>query len=66
MIHVWSLHQPSIFQAARSFNAMDVVYSHVCGLDVHKKTVVACILTPNEKEIRTFSTMTDDLLMMVD
>jgi len=41
---------------------MDVVYSHVCGLDVHKKTVVACILTPNEKEIRTFSTMTDDLL----
>jgi transposase len=27
---------------------------------------VACILTPNEKEIRTFSTMTDDLLQMVD
>ena len=45
---------------------MDVVYSHVCGLDVHKKTVVACILTPDEKEIRTFSTMTDDLLQMVD
>jgi len=45
---------------------MDVVYSHVCGLDVHKKNVVACILTPNEKEIRTFSTMTDDLLQMVD
>lgn len=45
---------------------MDVVYSHVCGLDVHKKTVVACVLTPNEKEIRTFSTMTDDLLQMVD
>ncbi|AGA59170.1 transposase [Thermobacillus composti KWC4] len=45
---------------------MDVVYSHVCGLDVHKKTVVACIITPDEKEIRTFSTMTDDLLQMVD
>jgi transposase len=66
MIHMWSLHQPSIFQAARSSYAMDVVHSHVCGLDVHKKTVVACILTPNEKEIRTFSTMTDDLLQMVD
>jgi transposase len=45
---------------------MDVVYSHVCGLDVHKKTVVTCIITPDEKEIRTFSTMTDDLLQMVD
>ncbi|WP_126427041.1 IS110 family transposase [Brevibacillus marinus] len=45
---------------------MDIVYSHVCGLDVHEKTVVTCILTPDEKEIRTFSTMTDDLLQMVD
>lgn len=27
---------------------------------------MACILTPDEKEIRTFSTMTDDLLKMVD
>lgn len=45
---------------------MDVVYSHVCGLDVHKKNVVACIITPNPKEIRTFSTMTEDLLALVD
>ncbi|EGD52441.1 transposase IS116/IS110/IS902 family protein [Thermoanaerobacter ethanolicus JW 200] len=41
---------------------MDLVYSHVCGLDVHKKSVVACIITPEGKEIRTFSTMTDDLI----
>lgn len=45
---------------------MEVVYSHCCGLDVHKKTVVACIITPEIKEIRTFSTMTDDLISMVD
>jgi len=46
---------------------MEVVYSHCCGLDVHKKTVVACIITPEDKEIRTFSTiMTDDLISMVD
>lgn len=45
---------------------MEVVYSHCCGLDVHKKTVVACIITPETKEIRTFSTMTDDLISMVD
>jgi len=45
---------------------MDVVYSHVCGLDVHKKNVVACIITPDHKEIRTFSTMTEDLLALID
>ncbi|ALS21992.1 hypothetical protein JCM16163A_38220 [Paenibacillus sp. YK5] len=45
---------------------MDVVYSHVCGLDVHKKNIVACIITPEGKEIRTFETMTDDLILLVD
>lgn len=45
---------------------MEVVYSHCCGLDVHKKNVVACTITPKGKEIRTFSTMTDDLISMVD
>lgn len=45
---------------------MDVVYERCCGLDVHKKTVVACVLMPERKEIRTFSTMTEDLLEMVD
>jgi transposase len=45
---------------------MDVVYSHVCGLDVHKKNIVACVLTPETKEIRTFSTMTEDLMALVD
>lgn len=45
---------------------MDVVYSHVCGLDVHKKNVVACIMTPKGKEIRTFETMTDDLILLMD
>ncbi|MGF9798597.1 IS110 family transposase [Brevibacillus agri] len=45
---------------------MDVVYTHVCGLDVHKKNVVACVITPETKEIQTFSTMTDDLILLVD
>lgn len=45
---------------------MEVVYSHCCGLDVHKKTVVACVVTPEGKEICTFSTMTEDLISMVD
>ncbi|GAB6174777.1 hypothetical protein JCM15765_42550 [Paradesulfitobacterium aromaticivorans] len=45
---------------------MDVMYTHCCGLDVHKKSVVACTLTPEGKEIRTFSTMTDELISLVD
>jgi len=37
---------------------MKVVYPRCCGLDVHKKTVVACLLTPETKEVRTFRTTT--------
>lgn len=45
---------------------MDVIYSHACGLDVHKQKVVACAITPAGKQLRTFSTMTEDLLRMKD
>src|SRR6184192_3197964 len=50
---------------------MDVVYERCCGLDVHKKTVVACLLTPGvggrpKREIRTFGTYTRDLLALAD
>ena len=38
--------------------AMEVVYECCCGLDVHAKTVVACLVTKGRKEIRTFATMT--------
>jgi hypothetical protein len=43
-----------------------VVDERCCGLDVHAKTVVACLLTPGKKEIRTFSTMTTDLLHLLE
>lgn len=50
---------------------MQVVNSHCAGLDVHKKTVVACALTPNPKggwrrEVQTFGTMTGELLGLSD
>jgi transposase len=50
---------------------MEVVYTHCAGLDVHKKTVVACCLVPDpqggwRRETRTFSTMTRDLLRLAD
>jgi transposase len=52
-------------------NDMDVVHARVCGLDVHKKTVVACRRRIDEngkvvKEVRSFWTMTRDLLELVD
>ena len=49
---------------------MDVLYRRVCGLDVHKKTVVACVRRMGEgdrvwKEARTFATMTHNLRALV-
>jgi transposase len=50
---------------------MQVVHTHCAGLDVHKKTVVACAITPDgkggwQKTLATFSTMTADLLRLSD
>lgn len=45
---------------------MRIVNEVCCGLDVHAKTVVACLLSNSKKEVRTFSTMTDDLLKLLD
>ncbi len=50
---------------------MEVCYARCCGLDVHKRTVVACLLTLGEggrpcKAIRSFGTMTADLLALAD
>ncbi len=50
---------------------MQVLYPCCCGVDIHKKFVVACLLTTGEdgsvrKDIRTFSAMTEDLLAMLD
>jgi transposase len=43
---------------------METVYTCCCGMDVHKRTVVACLLGPAGQEVRTFGTMTADLLAM--
>lgn len=45
---------------------MEVLYERCCGLDVHKKVMVACVITPEGKETRSFGTMTGDLLELVD
>ncbi len=50
---------------------MQVVCERCCGLDVHKKMVVACLLLlesngQRHKEIRTFRTTTGELLQLAD
>lgn len=50
---------------------MEVLYPQCAGLDVHKKSVVACAITPSaeggwQRSIRTFSTMTIGLLELLD
>ena len=45
---------------------MQIIHPCCCGMDVHTKTVVACLIKQGKKQVRTFSTMTDDLLAMSD
>jgi transposase len=50
---------------------MDTLYRCCAGLDVHKKTVVACVRRLDQAgrvhhEVRTFGTMTADLLALAD
>jgi transposase len=44
----------------------EVVYECCCGIDVHKDDVKACLNIGGRKEVKTFSTMTKDLLAMAD
>ena len=53
---------------------MDVVFTRCAGLDVHKKSITACRMVPDPTgqeaegimELRTFGTMTRDLLGLAD
>jgi transposase len=50
---------------------MDVIYPRCCGLDVHKRDIVACVVRPDpdgtpHQEVRAFATMTPDILALAD
>jgi len=49
---------------------MEIVYPRCAGLDVHKETVVACVIIREnghlQKESRTFRTLTHDVLLLHD
>ena len=57
---------PSILEAA-----METIYRRSCGLDIHKESVCACVRLLDERgeltcEVRSFTTMTADLLSLGD
>ena len=61
----------AIVASERTQAVWEAVVKCCCGLDVHQKTVTACLLTgelnqqPNES-LRTFSTTTGELLDLRD
>ena len=51
--------------------AMELILETCCGVDVHKKTIMACLMVGKadekpHKNVKTFSTMTGDLLACKD
>lgn len=50
---------------------MDPLLDCCCGLDIHKRALVACLITPgpegqSHQTLRTFATMTGELLQLAD
>jgi transposase len=50
---------------------MEVLFPRCCGVDVHKREVVACLVSTEpdgtmRKEVRAFGTMTPDILALAD
>ena len=50
---------------------MEVIYPRAAGLDIHKKLIVACRITPGEgsrvqREVRSFGTTTAAIGQMAD
>jgi transposase len=48
-----------------------VLYERCAGLDIHKRSIVACVIVPGAgkqpaKQIRSFGTMSRDLLALGD
>ena len=45
---------------------MDKVYDKCCGIDVHKKLIVACFRSGRKNETREFGATTNELLQLVE
>ena len=68
----WRAHLLFILRLrARGSKTMEVLYERCAGIDVHKKMVKVCLLTPGEgkapqREIRTYATTTPEVLALRD
>ena len=45
---------------------MKKIYGKCCGIDVHKKMIVACFIYGKEQEIREFGTTTKELTSLAE
>jgi transposase len=50
---------------------MELIYQRCCGIDIHKKVIVACLIVltadgQRQKEVRKFRTVTKELLDLLD
>ncbi|MDB8756273.1 MULTISPECIES: IS110 family transposase [unclassified Ruminococcus] len=45
---------------------MDIIYDKCCGIDVHKKLIVACFRCGKKQDVRNFGTTTRELLELAD
>lgn len=45
---------------------MDRIYDKCCGIDVHKKLIVACFRKGNRKDVREFGATTRELPILAD
>lgn len=45
---------------------MKKVYDKCCGIDVHKKLMVACFIHGRKQEVREFGATTRELLKLAD
>ena len=45
---------------------MDRIYDNCCGIDVHKKLIVACFRCGKKQDVREFGATTRELLSLAD
>jgi transposase len=45
---------------------MEIIYERCCGMDIHKDSIVACLISGRKKTIKTFCTTTSALLQLLD
>ena len=45
---------------------MEVIIERACGMDVHKDSIIACIMIPKGKVIQKFSNKTIFLFQLID